>query len=145
MARSTEQGDAAASDITQLRDNMPEDPLMFGFLIGGQLSAFSQCVDKPVDQGCPNVNFVNVELGRRFGVFRMDTAASVQHQRNAALLGDVAKKLKVKARTLPVLRADRDPNFIGAALCPLQRFGRAASDRLPTLIFAPEQANFRFQ
>ena len=44
-----------------------------------------------------------------------------------------------------MLRTDRDREGIGAALRHLHRFSRTASDRLPTLVLAPKQSNFRFQ
>src|ERR1700722_681364 len=106
MAGSGEEGEAATRDITQLRDDMPENSLVFGLMIRRQLSALSHPLDKPVDQGCPDVDFINIELGRRFSVLRIDAAASMQHQRDVGILGNVAKELKVQSRTVPVFRAD---------------------------------------
>ena len=90
MAGRAEQGETATCNILELGDDMPEDSLMFGFVIRRQFRAFNQSVDKAVDQGRPDVDFVDVELGRRFRVFRVDTAATMQYQRDTRFVGDVA-------------------------------------------------------
>src|ERR1700733_5248189 len=103
MAGSAKQREPRPGDITQFRGHMSQDPLVFRLLIRRQFSALSQAGDKPVDQGGADVDFINVQLGRSRSVFRMNTAATVQHQRDPGLLGYFAEELKVKSRTLTML------------------------------------------
>src|ERR1700760_4686796 len=103
MAGSAKKRESRASDIAQFRGHMPQDSLVFRLLISRQFSAFSKAGDKPIDQGGADVDLINVQLGRSRSVFRMDTAATVQYQRDPGLLGYFAQKLKVESRTLTML------------------------------------------